>query len=76
MAEYPTVDDTTRKFQEEGFELVVNATQDGFLAPAVNMHPRRPGHRTGPVGSGSTPEQAAFHAWEMFADHRDDYLDS
>ena len=74
LVDYPTIAQTTRKFHEEGFSLFVNVTDGGYSAPAVNMHPLRPGHRTGPVGSGSTPEQAAFHTWAMYEGHRDDYM--
>ena len=38
------------------------------------MHPLRPGRLAGPIGTGTTPEQAAFHAWAMFEDNREDYV--
>ena len=72
--EYPTVDEIKLSFRHEGFLIFVNKTADGYLAPSVNMHPLRPGRLAGPVGSGTTPEQAAFHAWAMFEDNREDYV--
>jgi len=72
--EYPTVDEIKLSFRQEGFLIFVNKTSDGYLAPSVNMHPLRPGRLAGPVGSGTTPEQAAFHAWAMFEDNREDYV--
>ena len=73
-AEYPTVAEVKVRFRDEGFLIFVSRTADGYLASSVNMHPFRPGCLAGPVGTGTTPEQAAFHAWMMFADNRDDYF--
>jgi hypothetical protein len=74
QVEYPTVEEIKHKFRGEGFTIFVNATADGYEAASVNMQPLWPGRLAGPVGSGSTPEQAAFHTWEMFRDNRDDYV--
>lgn len=74
LVEYPTVAEISVRFRNEGFLIYVNKSGDGYLAPSVNMHPLRPGRLAGPIGSGTTPEQAAFHAWAMFEDNRDDYV--
>ena len=72
--EYPSLAEINVRFRNEGFLIYVNKSGDGYLAPSVNMHPLRPGRLAGPIGTGTTPEQAAFHAWAMFEDNREDYV--
>jgi hypothetical protein len=76
MVGTPTVEETKHKFSEQGFSLHVNATAEGdYLAQAVNMDPRQ-GRGNAPIGSGTTPEQAAFDAWAIFENDRAKYLGS